>query len=140
MLTLQVQVARNRCVQPGSQGAGRRLQGKDSKLLHHAAYGHCTAAGWIPLKSHEEFERYIDSVHLIICHQLILSMLDTSCYFIKLLTQRHVKGLNCKKFLFKYMANILPPVQCKKKKYDFSRLGVSNLHIFPTKCHGNRWN
>lgn len=63
MLMLQVQVVRNRCVQPGSQGAG-----KDSKLLHHAACGHCTAAGQILCKSHEEYEGYVDSVHLIICH------------------------------------------------------------------------
>lgn len=81
MLMLQVEVVRNRCVQPGSQQtAGMRLLGEDLKLLHHAAQGHCTAAGWIPLRSHKKFDTYIDSINLIICHQLVLSMLDTSFY------------------------------------------------------------
>lgn len=148
MLMLQVQVVKNCCVQPGSQQrAGVHLLGEDLKLLHHATHGHCTAAGWIPLRSPQKYDTYIDSINLIICHQLVWSMLGTNFYEIAtwssacLHTQRHVKGLCNKKFSFKFIANIsISPIQCKKKKHNFSTLEKEFWVCIPTKCHENRWN
>jgi len=78
---LQVQVVSNRCVQPGSQqAAGTRLLVEDLKLLPHAAQSHFTAADWIRFRSHKKYDTYRDSIKSIICHHLVLSMLDTNFY------------------------------------------------------------
>lgn len=125
MLMLQVQIVRNRHVQPGSQTMGMSLLGQDLKLLHHTAHGHFTAAGWIPLRSHKKYDTYVDSINLIICHPLVLSMLVTNFYETAtwvLHTQWHVKGLRSQKFSFKFITNIsISPIQCKKK-------GTISLH------------